>query len=64
MKIWECMASDYFGEVITMQFDDRDILLDCICDTREEMIKYMIDRCLSYCKAHKMNFLSMAIIAE
>ena len=67
MKIWQCKYEEFVnGEVITSikQFDDRDILLDCICESYEEMIKYMIGKCLGWCHEHKVKFVAFEIVAE
>lgn len=45
-------------------FDDRDILLDCICNNRREIIDYMIDTCLSYAHSNNIDFTGFEITAE
>lgn len=67
MKIWQCKYEEFVnGQTITSikQFDDGNILLDCICESYEEMINYMVNTCLSWCRSHHVKFVTFEIIAE
>lgn len=67
MKIWQCKYEEFVnGQVITSvkQFDDGDILLECICDSYSEMINYMVNKCLAWCATNHVKLVSFEIIAE
>lgn len=67
MKIWKCTYEEIIGGDVftdTVEFDDGNILLDCICESYDEMINYMINTCLSWCRSHHVKFVAFEIIAE
>ena len=67
MKIWQCKYEEFVnGQMITSikQFDDSNILLDCVCESYDEMVKYMFSTCLSWCSSHDVKLVAFEIIAE
>ena len=61
MWIWSCEAVDWKNDKIVKQdFNDSDILLDCIIESEAEGFHYCLDRCLNWCKkmiTFSINFL-------
>lgn len=64
MKIWKIRATDNLDNIVEKTFDDSNILLDCICETYDEMAGYMLSIGLGWCKEHELHFISLEIIAE
>ena len=67
MKIWQCKYEEFVnGEVITSikQFDDSNILLDCVADCYTDMLSYMFYTCVNWCESNKFHMISFEIIAE
>ena len=67
MKIWKCKAEQFKdGKLVELEksFDDSEILLDCVCETYDEMIDYMIHVCRNWCRSEKVRFVAFEIIAE
>ena len=67
MKIWQCKYEEFVnGDVITSikQFDDSNILLDCVADSYDQMLSYMFFTCVHWCKSNELHMISFEIIAE